>query len=78
MELQPLGIAGILILGGLGWILILYWMLRLMRFAEARWPGRTHRVILVTMLGFVPLSLGGWLILTLLWPVIWIGTKRAG
>ena len=77
MEFQAVGLVGILVIGAIGWILTLYWTLRLMRYADARWPARTNRVIFVMALGFIPLMMGGWLIATLLWSLFWIGNRRS-
>ena len=76
MEFRSVGLVGILAIGGLGWLLIMYWTVRLTVRADAIWPGRTNRVVLVTLLGFLVLFMGGWLIATLLWPLLWIGNRR--
>jgi hypothetical protein len=78
MEFQAVGLAGFTIIAVVGWLLIMYWTVRLTQRADALWPGRTKRVVLVTLLGFLVLFMGGWLIATLLCPLVWIGNRRSG
>jgi hypothetical protein len=65
-----------LAIAGGGCLLIMYWTVRLAQFTDAQWPGHSTRNVLVTFLGFFPIFIGGWLILTLLWPLVWFGNRR--
>jgi hypothetical protein len=76
-EFSAIGLLGVLILGFVGWVLIMYWTLRLMRYADARWPGQTPRVILVSMLGFALMGFGAWFVVTLVWLVGRITKRRS-
>lgn len=77
MEFEAVGLLGVLIIGGIGLLLIMYWTVRLTHFLNRQWPGKTVRVVFVTGVGFLVLFMGGWLIVTLLWPLVWIGNRRS-